>query len=306
MPADTPQVSIIAANWNGREDVLRLLHSLAALDYPKQQLEVIIHDNASTDGSADAIEAEMSVMRAAGWRKLALLRAEVDPCLCEALQKCYKACSPDSEFVLRFDNDAAPPANAVRELVGTMRRFPRAGVVGCKVVSINNPSELHGAGRLINWWGFLGTWIDPLEVSPCDYVPGAAIMARRSVVEQVGMFVDPSLYIYQEESDFCMRVHALGYDVLYTPGVVVQHVGHISRGERAEVIGFFIYRNTILFMRRYNRNVIKRWTAYAITVAHAAKMALLHGDWPRLQGAVSGLLGLRFGEREWLRLSGQV
>src|SRR5438876_12244162 len=118
---DEAFVSILTVNWNGRRTVQEWLKHIAAIEYPRQRLEIVIHDNASTDGSQEILREALAAMRGDGWRRLVLIEATEHPGLRGAYNNAFAATSPDSEYLLQIDNDVRLDPSALRRLVDIMR-----------------------------------------------------------------------------------------------------------------------------------------------------------------------------------------
>jgi phosphatidylinositol alpha-1,6-mannosyltransferase len=297
-----PLISIITVNWNSRDETVAWLRHLRALDYPRSRVEVIVHDNASGDGSVEAIRAEFGRMAAEGWRALKVLSSDEDLCLCYGLNRAAEAADPASDFLLKLDNDAFPEPGVLRELVRTAGLRPTVAVAGCRIVDAAPPHALFAAAWRQDWWRGTGRWVGSHEVTDADWVNGTALLVRHSVVRQFGFLADPALYIWHEESDLCQRCREAGYEVLYTPHATVYHQAHIGTGRRRRIVNFFTYRNTILFHRRHNHRWYRRASCCAAATLHALKRALVRGEREPLRGAVSGLLGRPFGDAQWREL----
>lgn len=300
-----PFISLISVTWNARECTVEWLNHLSRIEYPRERIEIIIHDNVSGDGSVDAFRAKFQEMAHDGWRRLEVLASDKDLCACGGLDRAIRACSPDSEFFFRLDNDAYPEANALHRMLDIFAADPKVGVVGCKILYFDPPHAVNAAAFRMNWWTGSSRMIDATGATESDTLLGAAMLVKRALVEKVGYLADPSFFIMCEEADLCHKARALGFKAVYTPDAIVYHKTRISTGRRPNPIQFLHSRNSILFVRRHAPSRLQRWLCMARYTLNAAKLAFTCGETYRLRGALSGLMGLAFSQSDWERLCGR-
>ena len=241
-----PTVSILIVNYNGGELLLETLRSLERQTRPPD--EVIVVDNASTDGSADALPPGVTLIRSAanlgftGGNNLALQHAK-------------------GEYIGLLNSDAVATERWIEELAQTLDREPRAAVAEGKILFPADPPRIDQAGALFNdlgnYWGRGYNEIDdgqydtPAEVAG---VTGCAMMLRRSSLDGEPLF-DDSLFMYGEELDLTIRLRERGRIILYNPNAVVWHRGMHSL-QRAQ-------ENPRLFQQLHaNRNRLKLIAKY--------------------------------------------
>ncbi len=218
-----PSIAIIILNWNTRDDVLECLDSLERSTYPREQIGLFVTDNASSDGSQEAIRAKLDTMREQGWRDLVLVENPQNLGFCGGNNAGYARVDNSYEFIYLSNADVTYAEATLEHLASVIASDPAIGVVGPRVLSYAEPDVLsHGAGYV----GPLlcGTRsVDATEATPCDYVTGCALCVRRSVVEELGQLLDEEFFAYWEDTDLCARVRQLGYTVVYCPEAMVLH-----------------------------------------------------------------------------------
>jgi len=211
------KASVIVPVWNGREYLSACLDALLAQDYPDS--EVIVVDDASTDGSADFV--------AENYPRVRLIRSEHNLGFAGACNVGIEAGQGEVLVLLNQDTRVCP--GWLQALVGALQEF-RTGVVGCKILYPDGKTIQH-AGGWIEWPLGLahhhgqgeqdaGQWDVP---QPVEYVTGAAMAFRRDVLVRVGLLDEGFWPGYFEDADFCFRVREAGYEVWYTPGAVLTH-----------------------------------------------------------------------------------
>ena len=241
----TPLLSAVVVSYKTRELTLECLRVLTA-ELRSLQAEILVVDNASADGSADAVRTAFPEVRLlenahnAGFgaaNNLALRKAR-------------------GRYLLLLNTDAFPRPEAVRRLVDVLVQNPAAGVVGPRLLHADGslqqscfrfPSPAHawcenlGLTRLGRWFVRLDDYRrwDHATERAVDFVIGACLLLRREVYEQVGGF-DERFFMYQEEADWQKRIRDAGWQVLFTPEAEVVHLaGASGKAEPARVSGHF-------------------------------------------------------------------
>ncbi len=186
---DPPKVSAILVSHNTRDDLLRCLASLAA--HVHLPLEVVVVDNASADGSVEAVRWAYPTAR--------VLESPANRGFSTANNAGIRASAGPQVLVL--NSDAQLTAGAVETMSGLL-------VLG---VRARRPEALGEAERRAS-----------REHEP-DWVSGSCFLARRVALEAVGGF-DEGFFLYEEDADLCRRLRGAGWRVLYTPAAEVRHV----------------------------------------------------------------------------------
>jgi GT2 family glycosyltransferase len=246
-----PKVAVIVLNWNGREDTLRCLESLQAVEYPNW--EVLVVDNGSEDGSLDAIrERHPEAMVIEAGRNLGFAGGN-NLGIEAALRR-------GAEFVLVLNNDTTVAPDLLRAFVRAAREHPDAGVFAAKIYFLKDPQRLWYAGARWNSMsaafehvgqGVLDTGADFEQVRDTDYACGCAMLLRAPAVQAVGM-LDERFFLLFEETDWCFRAREAGFRCLFVPGAKVWHrVSSSFGGGRSILYEYFLFRNRLLWAERH-------------------------------------------------------
>ncbi len=244
-----PPVSIIIVSWNALPLLKKCLPSVMATDYPN--LEIIIADNASTDGSAEWIRGHFSnvkiIRHPENW-KYARGNNEAIP-------------HSSGKYVVLLNNDVEVPPGWLSPLVNVLEAEPDVAAIQPKLLQ-------HADRRQFEYSGASGGFLDLLgypftrgrifftveedrgqydEAIDVFWATGAAIALRRSALDEVGL-LDEQFVMHMEEIDLCWRLHRAGYRVQVEPSSVVYHIGggSLPRGNSRKV--YYNFRNSLLML----------------------------------------------------------
>ena len=282
-------VYVIVLNWNGREVIGPCLASLARVTDP--HLEIIVVDNASSDGSAEIARREAPGAELIVNGRNLLFAEGNNVGLRRAIER------GGSLFLLLNNDTEVDPAFAAR-MLEALDRDPAAGIVGPKIVYDDDPKRIwYGGGGFFPFAGIPKhvniRMIDgsfPEHGGETLWVSGCAMLVRREVIDAVGL-LDPSYRIYCEDVDFCLRARRAGWKCLYEPLARVRHkVSHSSGGGMTPFKIENRIASTFLLFRRFKPlwwRILMMPLQGALFVLLAAGL-LLGGRFGLLRGAMRG------------------
>jgi len=233
------RASIIIVNWNGRHLLKECLDSVFAQSM--KDFEVILVDNASTDGSVEFVRKNYPKV------KLALNRSNLG--FAEGNNIGIRAAFPGSDCIALLNTDARPEKNWLKALVSAAEAHPEAGSFTPKIVfqdgRINSAGhELFRTGEVRNIGVFErdeGQFGKGMEVFG---VPATACLYRRKMLEEARLgndYFDPAYFAYYEDADLDFRAASLGWKALYVPSATVVHL--LGASGTSPVQAYFIERN---------------------------------------------------------------
>lgn len=250
-------VAIIVVTFNAREDVLACLQSVHA-NPPARAWTLVVVDNQSTDGTADAV--------AAAWPGVRLVRLPENIGFAAANNIGIRATA--EPFVLLLNSDTVVSAGQLEALCVALEAEPTAAVAGPCLIDGEGRQEL-SYGPMISPLGeprqkvrarLLAGGPTRLQARLAadmrrrqfvDWVSGACLLVRRAAAEQVGL-LDERYFMYCEDVDFCAAIRAAGHRILYAPDVEVTHLRGRSRAT-AESVTSRRYRDSQLaFYRKHH------------------------------------------------------
>jgi GT2 family glycosyltransferase len=257
-------LSYCVVNTNGRELLLACLASIRDHGLEGVASEVLVVDNASDDGSADAVEAWNASGEGLGDR-LRLLRgarregkAKLDSLLLEQAR---------GELCLLLNEDSELRPGAVAALVEAMQADPHAGAAGAQLLDPAGRAQpcawrLPGLATSIASALFLHRWLvvesGGERTREVGWVQSAAMLVRSAAAREVG-YLDPEFFVYSDETDFCKRLRDAGWRILHVPGAQVVHHEQLAtdRAARERRIVEF-HRGRDRYLRKHHGGALGR------------------------------------------------
>jgi GT2 family glycosyltransferase len=221
-----PSVSIIVVNFNGKKLLKPCLKSLLTTNYPN--FEIIVVDNASTDGSVESIK---KLYGSYPYVKIVENRENLGHAEgCNIGARVAKG-----RYLVFLDSDTELKAEDwLWELVKVMESDESIGLAQAKVVLAKDKRRLDYVCTAID---ALGTWAATYGLKEDELKENFEVLAassgccivRREVFNEVGGF-DPDYFIYDDDTDLSLRSRLLGYKILLVPSAVIVHRGSVLRG----------------------------------------------------------------------------
>ena len=235
-------VSVVIPNWNGKHFLTTCLDSLQTQSY--SPIEIIIVDNASTDGSQTFIREQYPEVR--------LIELDTNRGFTGACNAGIEVAQ--GELVALLNNDTEVDTNWVRALVDAFATDPKVGIVASKMLLFDKRDHIHTVGDYFTTGGQAGNrgvWQrDTGQYNTPEYVfsaCGGASAYRQSLLEQTGL-LDDDFFFLLEDMDLAWRAQLLGWQALYTPNAIVYH--HLSATGGGVTASFYNGRNTIILLAK--------------------------------------------------------
>ena len=269
--SEYPLVSVVIPTHNRKEKLERLIRSILESDYPKDKLEIIVVDDASTDGTHEHIKRLFPQVK--------IIRNDEEKLLAESRNIGIRASK--GKYIFIIDDDNVVDRNTIKELVEFMEKHPEVGVAGPIMYFLNDPTRIWCAGIKRSYWttiteyiGFnaidIGQFKEPYE---SDDFPNA-FMVRREVFEKAGLFNSKIFPIHYDEGDFCQRVKKAGYKVMVVPTAKVWHDVPLPEENKAWIFrlknplrAYYTIRNRILFHAIWSKSALQRFAALLASLA---------------------------------------
>jgi N-acetylglucosaminyl-diphospho-decaprenol L-rhamnosyltransferase len=258
-------LAVVILNYNRADLLADCLASIYA--HPTHcALEVWVVDNASSDGSAQAVRSSFPQAR--------LIESPVNGGYAYgnnlALRAILAAGTPD--YILLLNNDTVVPAGAFDGLVDYLEARPEVAVVGPKLVLPDGSLDLACRRSFptpeVSFYRMTGlawlfprsprfgrynlTYLDPAVETEVDAVVGACMLLRASVVQEVGL-LDEQFFMYGEDLDWAYRIKQYGWRIVYYPRVTVHHYKRAASTRRAIPSIRAFYDAMRIFHRKHYR-----------------------------------------------------
>ena len=250
-------LTIVIVSHNARAELDACLASLAEHP-PAASHEIVVVDNASTDGGPAAARAR--------WPAVRVIDAGDNLGFAAATNLGIRATA--SRLLLLLNSDTLPPPGAIDDLVAVLRSRAGVAVVGPRLVDAHGALEV-SFGSMISPFADLWqkclvrghAWRVPLLASlverraraerRVDWVSGACLLVGRAEAEAAGL-LDERFFLYCEDVDFCASLRGLGHDILFTPTVeVVHHRGRSGQSAPASTAAAY-RRSQLAFYRKHH------------------------------------------------------
>lgn len=238
-------LSIVIVNWNTRDLLAQCLQSVydttGSLDF-----EVVVVDNASTDGSQAMVRNHFPQAQ--------LIENQKNEGFARANNQAI--CASRGRYILLLNSDTIVQLGALEAMVHFADRHPEAGIVGCKLLNADGSLQPSWAQFPTFWSELMGRnfrkW-RPMaddQAFEVDWVGGACLLARRKAIEMVGL-LDEDFFMYSEETDWCFRVVRNGWKVCFLPGTGVIHFGGGSSRRASDKTLVQLYQSKLRFFHKH-------------------------------------------------------
>jgi N-acetylglucosaminyl-diphospho-decaprenol L-rhamnosyltransferase len=277
------QLSYCVVNTNGRDFLLACLEAIERTHPEGVEYELLVLDNASGDGSADAVRERFPQARLFALEQRTG-KAENDSTLLREAR---------GRYCLLLNEDSELQPGAARTLLDALEAEPRAAAAGAQLLT-SEGEPVPCAWRLpdAGWALAAALFVQDRyavqsrgdRVHEVGWVQSSAMLVRRSAAEQVD-FLDPDFFVYSDETDFCKRLRDAGFEILFVPGARAVHHNQLSTDPQSmsrRIVEF--HRNRELYFKKHGQNATRIlwrvcWTwAY---LARAAAALVLPGRDPR-------------------------
>lgn|SRR5690349_18405046 len=252
-----PRLSIVIVSYNSRQDLDACLGSLAASP-PSPDHDIVVVDNASTDGTPDHARER--------WPAVRVIDEPINGGFARANNiGIRETCGA---LVLLLNPDTIVSAKAIDTLVAALDDDPRAAVAGPRLVDAAGRAEL-SFGRMISplaelrqkvlvtgsdrhLWPFTSIVEHRTRrAQRVDWVSGACLLIRRADLEAVNL-LDERFFMYTEDVDLCASVRARGRDVLFVPQAQVTHLRGRSRASAPRATRAAYRRSHVAFYEKHH------------------------------------------------------
>jgi len=239
-------VSFLIVNWNGKHLLDDCIQSIQNLNFPKNQMEIILIDNGSKDGSYEFIRNK--------YPQIKIIRLQKNYGFPEANNYGIKVAK--GKYIAMVNNDVVLDRNWIKFLIEKMEKNKKIAAIGGKVLLWNekNPAYNHNNQILCSWvkinpiTGLSYNFTYDLPYHKVDYLSGSAMLLRNSIFNKIGLF-DKDYFAYYEETEIAARLIRIGKWVVYHPQAICWHkVSSTAMKIDLNFQPFMIERNRLRFV----------------------------------------------------------
>jgi N-acetylglucosaminyl-diphospho-decaprenol L-rhamnosyltransferase len=279
-------LSIVVLSWNVCDLLRQCLNSVArdhpsSADHPPLTAEIIVVDNASSDGSVEMVRAEFPDVRLI-----------VNPA-----NRGYTGGNNDGisaatgRYVMILNPDTAVLDDALAAMVAYADAHSDVGLVGPQL--LNPDGSVQSSRRrfpTLMTGLFESTWLQPLApsgvlrryyvldqpddtIQEVDWLFGACLLVRREVIQQVGA-LDEGFFMYSEEMDWCRRIRQAGWKIVYLPEAQVIHYGGKSSDQVAVQRHIYFQTSKVRYFRKHHGALTAGVLRAALLAMYAWQLAL--------------------------------
>jgi len=279
-----PALSYCVVNTNGRDDLLACLEAIERTHPDGVEAEILVLDNASADGSAEAAlgwERRRESADAGALRLIALQRREGKAANDSRLMR-----EARGRYCLLLNEDTELQDGATEALLAALDADPRAGAAGAQLLDSDGEQtpcawRFPGVGTALAGAVFLHRLLTVQSkgerTRPVDWAQSSALIVRREAAQQVG-YLDPAFFVYYDECDFCKRLGEAGWRTLFVPSARAVHHDQLSTDLAAglpRIVEF--HRNRDLYMRKHHGTTaaltVRLLTSWAYALRTVAAIA---------------------------------
>lgn len=269
------KILVIIVTWNKKDYVLDLLASIADIDYPNKLLDILVVDNASEDGTVDAVRQQFKdVQIIQNDRNLGGTGG-----FNTGLAKAFEQKASKYDYLWLLDNDVQVHRNTLTELVSVLTENPDAAVCGSTMMQLDYPWRINEMGAFVDratcslqlnrHMEEISSWkskklkkllSDDVDLSELllycqptmdvDYVAAASLLIRSSVAREAGLWMD--FFIHFDDVEWCLRIAKMGHRIMVSARSLIWHVSAISKVPTW--ILYYDNRNILYLLSEHNPN----------------------------------------------------
>jgi N-acetylglucosaminyl-diphospho-decaprenol L-rhamnosyltransferase len=250
-------LSIIIVNWNTCDLLVDCLNSIQENLGTETllQAETFVVDNASSDGSAEAVRS--------GFLWVHLIENQTNVGFARANNQAVALAQ--GKYVLLLNPDTVLHPSAIKTMLAYLDSYSDVGAVGPRVVNPDDSVQitiypqptlmretwrLFHLDRIFAYGSYSTSILDSESPRVVDILMGVCIMLRREIVENLGLF-DEQFFVFSEDFDLCVRIRNAGWQIHWLPKAVITHHESQSTKQIPDEMFLELYRNKVKFFRKH-------------------------------------------------------
>ncbi|MDB5158192.1 MAG: wbbL 2 [Mucilaginibacter sp.] len=262
--SDYPKVAIVILNWNGLKHLRRFLPSVVSSEWPN--LDIVVGDNASTDGSVEFIRDEYPTIR--------LIQNDANYGFTGGYNRVLAQVEADYYILLNSDVEVSP--GWIAPVITLMESDPLIAVAAPKIKAFNQQDSFEhagAAGGFIDSFGYpfcRGRIVNETEQDTGQYeqsgevfwASGASMFIKKKYWDEAEGF-DEQFFAHMEEIDLCWRLKNNGYKVMYCAQSEIFHLGGGTLTAENPFKTYLNFRNNLLLIKKN----LPFWKGFIVIIA---------------------------------------
>jgi hypothetical protein len=268
------RISVVIVNWNAKDYLAKCLNSLRSKSKNGFNIEILVVDNHSSDGSVKMIKDE--------YPEVVIIENKKNIGFGKANNQAIRKSKGD--FILLLNPDTVIKTNAIEMLISYLKNNNHCGAVGPKIKNDDGTVQYECARRYPTPWtqftvettlykrfpkshifgSYLMTYWNHLNSREVECISGACMMIRRRALDEVGLF-DESFFMYGEDVDLCQRIRGAKYKIWYlAEAEIIHHQGKSSEQTpfkmaliaRESMVKYFLKHNGLHSVLLYKAMIV--------------------------------------------------
>jgi N-acetylglucosaminyl-diphospho-decaprenol L-rhamnosyltransferase len=281
-----PTLSVIIVSWNVRDLLEQALDAVLTAGTHTPDLEIIVVDSASSDGTPEAIRIRYPQVR--------LIASDENLGFAKGNNRGIVEAHGD--FLLLLNADTVVRGDALAILINYLQEHPNVGMVGPRILNADETTQSSRRRYPTLPVLFLeSTWLQSLaprqqldhfyvadiadsEEQIVDWITGAAMLVRREVLNDIGG-LDEGFFMYSEELDWCHRIGNAGWKIAYTPAAEIVHYGGKSSEQVAPARHIYFQSSKVRYTLKYHGRLAAETLRYWLLSQYAWQSAVEGLKW---------------------------
>lgn len=263
------KISVLILNYNGKDITSKAIKSFLASDFPKNDIEIVVVDNASLDGSFDFIKdrfPDVKIVRNENNLGSGGINLGIEYC--------------KGDYIFFTNNDVTIEPDCLTKLYDSLRKNRNTALAAPKYINYfsNNPE---GFGTWVSRSFYSGYKKEPSDDKIIPYI-GIGLI-RKSVLNRLSYLFDNNYFLYAEDLDLGLRIRLLGYDITYVCDAIIYHMHSVTAKN-------VVTSSKVIYLME--RNLLT--TFYKICSLKSIMLYLLYVYFMRIIAIVRDLFALKF------------
>ncbi len=277
----SPMVCVIILNWNGWQDTVACLDSLAMLDYSNHRVFVV--DNGSTNDSIASIQStHPKILIIETGRNLGF-SGGCNVGIRHALEE------EGADYIWLLNNDTTVNSQALSAMITAAEADDQIGAIGSVVYYMDCPEKIQawGGGWISYFTGRAGHNLSGSANKKIHYITGTSILIKRRALETVGLLDEKNFFMYWEDVDFSFRLRRAGFGIGVAEKSIVLHKESSSAGKNSPKLDYYYNESAVRF---FKKNIFMPIWPIFVGASGRILKRIIQGNKDRITATIGGTL----------------